>query len=76
MIGFVTTYFQQYLSSFINSSKQLAKYYEPPINFQQYRTWFNSVINLESFNKAARDGRQLALFGAVFDMGLKVAIFR
>lgn len=76
MIGLVTTYFQQYLSNFIRSSKLLSKHYEPPTSLSQARTWFNAVTNLEHFNKAMRDGRQLALFGAFFDMGLKIACFR
>jgi solute carrier family 25 oxoglutarate transporter 11 len=76
MIGLVTTYFQQYITNFINSSKLLAKHYEPPVNATQYKTWFNAVTSLESFNKTMRDARQLALFGAFFDIGLKLAAFR
>ena len=76
MIGLATTYFQQYITNFINSSKLLAKHYEPPVNATQYKTWFNAVTSLESFNKTMRDARQLALFGAFFDIGLKLAAFR
>jgi hypothetical protein len=76
MIGFVTTYFQQFLSNFIRNSTLLAKHYEPPTNLSQARTWYNSVVNLENFNKNMRDGRQLALYGGFFDIGLKVALFR
>lgn len=76
MIGTLTTYFQQYISNFINSSKLLAKHYEPPTSLTQARTWFNAVVNLESFNKSMKDGRQIALFGAFFDMGLKIAVYR
>lgn len=76
MIGLLTTYFQQYITNFIANSKLLAKYYEPPISFQQSHAWFNAVTNLQSFNKAMKDSRQLALFGAFFDIGLKLAVYR
>ena len=76
MIGFTATYAQEWISNFLKNSKLLAKYYEPPTNFAQARTWFNSVTSLESFNKGRKDVRQLALYGAVFDMGLKLAVFR
>ena len=76
MIGLVTTYFQEYISNFIRSSKLLAKHYETPYTLSQARSWYSAVTNLESFNKGMRDGRHLTLFGAFFDMGLKIAAFR
>lgn len=76
MVGLVTSYFQQYISHFIQNSTLLSKYYEPPTSLSQARTWFNSVTNLESFNKGLKDVRHLALYGAFFDMGLKLAVLR
>lgn len=76
MIGLVTTYLQESLSNFIRNSKLLAKYYEPPTTVTQARTWFNAVTNLESFNKGRVDARQLTLYGAFFDIGLKLAVLR
>lgn len=76
MVGLVTTYFQQYISNFIHNSALLAKYYEPPTNLAEAWTWFKSTRNLESFNKGLKDARQLAIYGAFFDIGLKIAVFR
>lgn len=76
MIGFTSTYIQEWISNFIRNSKLLAKCYEPPVNVSQAWTWFKSVTSLDSFNKGKKDVRQLALYGSVFDMGLKLAVFR
>lgn len=76
MIAAVTTYFQQYLSHFINHSKLMSNHYEPPRNASEAYTWFKEVRNLNSFNRGMKDVRHLAIFGAFFDMGLKLAVFR
>ena len=76
MIGFTATYIQEWINNFLRNSKLLAKYYEPPTSLGQDVTWFRAVRSLESFNKGLKDARQLALYGSVFDMGLKLAVFR
>lgn len=76
MIGLATTWLQETLSNFIQGSKLLAKYYEPPIDLRQKATWFRAVSGLQSYQRGRADARQLALFGAFFDMGLKLACFR
>jgi hypothetical protein len=76
MIGFVTTYFQKTLTNFLNNSKLLAKYYEPPISLHQAKIWFNAVLNLDSYKKGIKEARQLAIFGSFFDIGLKLAVWR
>lgn len=76
MIGLATTFLQETITNFFHNSKLLAKYYEPPIDVRQKLTWFKSVTNLQSYRRGRSDARQLALFGAFFDMGLKLALFR
>lgn len=75
-IGLITSYFQNYLSHFINHCKLFSKFYEPPTNASQAYIWFKEVRKLDCFNKGLKDVRQLALFGGVFDIGLKIAAFR
>lgn len=76
MIGLVTTYFQQYISHFIANSRLLAKHYEPPSALSEIGRWYKAVTSLESFSKGLKDVRHLTLYGAFFDMGLKLAVFR
>lgn len=76
MIGLVTTYFQQYITSFIRNSRLLAKHYEPPSSLSQVKNWFNAVTNLEAFSKSLKDVRHLTFYGGFLDIGLKLAIFR
>lgn len=76
MIGLITTYAQQFISLVINKSKLLSKHYEPPTNLNERVAWWRALKSLDSFNKGIKDARQLALFGAFFDIGLKLAVFR
>ena len=54
----------------------MSNHYEPPRNASEAYTWFKEVRNLNSFNRGMKDVRHLAIFGAFFDMGLKLAVFR
>ena len=54
----------------------MAKHYEPPTNVSQAWTWFRATTGLESFNKGLKNVRQIAAYGAFFDIGLKLAAFR
>ena len=76
MIGLLTTYMQEYLSAFIRASTLMSKHYEPPVNTTQAITWARETLNLESFRQGAKNRRQVMLYGAFFDIGLKVASYR